>query len=418
MMTNLPELPKPRAERLTSLDALRGFNIFLLFLVDYIVESYRSGPFASYEGKRDSWLPFLDQFRHTSWGGFSLCDLIMPLFLFMAGVAIPFALAKYIGPAGEKKNRALWIRMLRRVAVLWIFGICVQGNLLDLVPSEFKPYSNTLQAIATGYFFACLAYLYLPCWSRYVLFVLLLAGYWAGCAWITLETSHGTFGGGSFAQGTNLPYGVDVVVLGRWMHYATVENGQVVFAPGYHYSWIYSSLTFVATTLSGMFAGELLFKTREKMKAQEDGKGGLKLQLTAFVVIAAFGALLLYLGKLWDGVPEGTVAYCPIIKQLWTSSMVLYSSGLCLLLLAFFYLIYDICKLPVLKTFFIVLGANAIAAYMLVHIFHFNEIAHCLTYGLEKYIGVWQRVVDSVVGVAIVWLMLWDCWKRGKILRV
>lgn len=417
-MTNAPELPKPRAERLASLDALRGFDIFLLLLVDYIVESYRSGPFATYEGKYDSWLPFLNQFRHTGWGGFSLCDLIMPLFLFMAGVAIPFALAKYIGPNKTRKNGALWFRIIRRVVVLWIFGMCVQGNLLDLVPCEFKPYSNTLQTIAAGYFFTCLTYLYLPRWSRYVLFVLLLVAYWAGCTWITFESQYGTFGGGSFAHPGNLPYGIDATILGRWMHYATIEDGQTVLAPWYPYAWIYPTMNFTATTLSGMFAGELLFNTREKIKSQDESKSRSLLQWQAFFLIAITGVVFLVLGKLWDNVPEGSVAYCPVIKQLWTSSMVLWSSGLSLLLLAFFYLIYDMFKLRILKTFFIVFGANAIAAYMLVHIFHFDQIANCLTHGLEQYVGAWQSVIDNVVGAVIVWFMLWDCWKRDKILRV
>lgn len=406
------QVPKPRAERLVSLDALRGFDIFLLLMLSVM------GAFHSLEFTHDSelWQKILRQFEHVPWEGFTLCDLAMPLFVFMSGAAIPFALARYLN--GEKRDwGGLWLRIVRRVVVLWIFGMAVQGNLLSLKVENFKLFSNTLQSIAVGYFFSCLAYLYLPKAAQRGLFVALLLAFWAACKWIAV----GDCGGGSYEQGTNLAYWVDQHVLGRWMDAASVgEDGVVNFNPGYQYTWILSSLTFVATALSGMFAGDLLYTTREKMKTMIPGdvKGKRFVQWQAVALLTISGAVCLVLARFWNAQPQGSFAYCPIIKHIWTSSMVLHSSGISLLLLAGFYLVFDLWKLPGLKTFFVVFGTNAIAAYMLSHIWRFNEIADRLLHGLQQYVGDWYGVVSQVGGIIIIWLILWDFWRRGKFLRV
>ena len=72
-------------QRIESLDALRGLDLF--FLVAF-------GPFARTLIKAAD-LPCLDglykQLSHVQWEGFAVWDLIMPLFLFMSGITIPFA---------------------------------------------------------------------------------------------------------------------------------------------------------------------------------------------------------------------------------------------------------------------------------------------------------------------------------------
>lgn len=98
--------------------------------------------------------------------------------------------------------------------------------------------------------------------------------------------------------------------------------------------------------------------------------------------------------------------------------MVLHASGISLLLLAVFYAVFDIWKIPGLKTFLVVFGTNAIAAYMLSHLLKFDEIVGWVLYGLERYIGPWYEFTLSVAGVALIWLILHNFWKQGKFLRV
>ncbi|MBQ9874941.1 MAG: DUF5009 domain-containing protein [Thermoguttaceae bacterium] len=511
--TIAPAIPvkNPVSERLVSLDALRGFDIFLLLMLG-IVGKFASGPMPGLiEGKSEAcvqfWQRFASHFEHVGWEGFTLCDLAMPLFVFMAGAAIPFSLSRYVRGEDKRWGR-LWLRIIRRVVVLWIFGMAVQGQLLTLQPEKFRLFSNTLQSIAVGYFFSCLAYLYLPKWARFVAFVVLLLAFWACMKFITVGGSGETegltewtmnwitargCGGGSYAEGTNLAYWVDCQVLGRTMDYASVNDaGEVVFRDFYQYTWILSSLTFVATALSGMFGGELLYSTREKIKSlsSKDSKGRRLARWQACALLVVSGGLCFLFGLFWNAAPEGSFVYCPIIKHIWTPSMVLYSSGVSLLLLGLCYAVFDILrpwqagillavlgaiffllgilwyrapedslaylsvlariwqyplalcelgawlllaalfyaplasfKLPSLKTFLVVFGTNAIAAYMLSHIFNFKQIVESVLYGCEFWLdkfklGAWYSFLLEVAAAALIWAILHSFWKRGKFLRV
>ena len=73
-------------KRLHSLDALRGFDMFWITGGSYLVTVI-----ASYTGA--AWLnPVVEQMEHVPWNGFHFYDLIFPLFMFISGVAIPFAI--------------------------------------------------------------------------------------------------------------------------------------------------------------------------------------------------------------------------------------------------------------------------------------------------------------------------------------
>ena len=124
--------------RLFSLDLLRGLDMFFLAAVGVVMQA------AFKVWNCPVWLQ--DQFRHP-WLGFSAWDIIMPLFIFMCGAAMPFALGRRL----REGKGVFWRHVLGRVALLWILGMVVQGGLLSLDPKEFSPYCNTLQSIACGY---------------------------------------------------------------------------------------------------------------------------------------------------------------------------------------------------------------------------------------------------------------------------
>jgi predicted acyltransferase len=75
-------------QRLLSFDALRGFDLFWIIGGKEIAQ-------AAAALTKWPWLVWLsEQLEHTEWHGFTLYDLIFPLFLFMAGVAMPFSFQK------------------------------------------------------------------------------------------------------------------------------------------------------------------------------------------------------------------------------------------------------------------------------------------------------------------------------------
>ena len=137
------KLPENNSTRLASLDILRGFDLFLLVFFQPVFAAL----------VRQMNLPFLNgilyQFDHEVWEGFRFWDLVMPLFLFMTGASMPFSLSKYIGTTGS--YWPVYRRILKRVILLFIFGMIVQGNLLGLDSQHLYLYSNTLQSIAVGY---------------------------------------------------------------------------------------------------------------------------------------------------------------------------------------------------------------------------------------------------------------------------
>lgn len=93
-------------KRLHSLDALRGFDMFWITGGSYLITVI-----ANYTGA--AWLnPVVEQMEHVPWNGFHFYDLIFPLFMFISGVAIPFAIVSKLEKSAKifigKKSRKPW----------------------------------------------------------------------------------------------------------------------------------------------------------------------------------------------------------------------------------------------------------------------------------------------------------------------
>lgn len=373
-------------ERLMSLDVLRGLDLFFLVGLESVMHPLASA--IDTEGFHD----FMWNFSHVEWEGFSPWDLVMPLFLFMSGVSIPFAMSNY--RKGADKS-GLCQRLLKRVALLWIFGMICQGNLRGLDPDRIYLYSNTLQTIAVGYLFTVIFYLFTSWRTQAGIAVLLLLGYWGAMKWVTVDG----FGGGNYTPDLNLAEWIDRTVLGRFRDGASVEDGVVQFAPWYRYTWILSSLNFIVTVMTGCFAGQILrnvsFKPNQKA-----------------LLLAVAGAVLVAAGWLWN-------IEFPVIKKLWTSSMVLVSSGYCFLLMAVSYYIVDVKGLRRGTEWLRVYGMNSIMAYMLAQCINFRSVAHSLFYGVEQYIGpAWYQVLMAASCSIIIYIILWRMYKLRIFLRV
>ena len=99
--------------RLLSLDALRGFDMFWIIGGDKLALAAlalipaESAPWVD-EAKR--------QFTHSRWIGFTAWDLIMPLFLFVVGAAMPFSFARR-AELGHSKSHML-LKLLRRTVIV------------------------------------------------------------------------------------------------------------------------------------------------------------------------------------------------------------------------------------------------------------------------------------------------------------
>ena len=372
-------------KRLESLDVLRGADLFFLLAVGPIMRQLIKTLDVEWLNQC-KWL-----FDHVEWQGFSPWDIIMPLFVFMTGITIPFAL----GRMREERtySKALW-RILRRVVILWVFGLICQGGLFDKDPRTVYIYSNTLQAIAVAYAGAAIMFLFTNLRTQIIFAAVLLLGYWAAMEFISVDG----YGGGNYTPKGNLAEWIDNAVLGRFRDGAKVQDGVVVFKESYHYTWILSSLTFIVTGMLGMFAGVIAKSTMEDKR---------KLKWFAYAGIAMVAA-----GLIWN-------IWHPIIKMIWTSSMTLFTGGICFLLLWLCYYLIDYKGYRKGLTLFKVYGMNSIAAYMMPKFVKVRAILVGLLGWLAYYIGDgWSALVVAVLNVAVQYYILHYMYKREIFLKV
>ena len=233
--------PSIHNTRLMSIDVLRGFDMLMIIFADQFFSHLHEGAQTRLTGVLST------QFEHPEWFGFHFYDIIMPLFLFVVGVVIPFSMNKRISEIDHKIK--LYPHLIRRFIILFILGWIVQGNLLYLDVEKFQVFSNTLQAIAVGYLFSSIAYIHFTKKTRYILFVLSLAIY----AVLLEAVNIPGIGNSELLPNKNLALYIDHYVFGR-------------FDDGYQYTWLLTGFGFIATTLSGVFAGELLRSTLPRKK--------------------------------------------------------------------------------------------------------------------------------------------------------
>ncbi len=331
-------------------------------------------------------------FTHMEWEGFSTWDLVMPLFLFMSGVSIPFAMSRFRNGADRT---GLIRRLLKRVLLLWVFGMMCQGNLLALSPSNIWLYSNTLQTIAVGYLFTALFFVFTTWRSQIIIAVTLLLVYWGAMELISVDG----YGGGNYTPEGNFAEWVERTVLGRFRVAAFVHEGTVRFYAPYTYTWVLSSINFIVSVMTGAFAGQVL-----KNSTLSPNRKTLTLAIT--------GIAMLGTGWLWS-------MELPVIKKIWTSSMVLVSSGYCFLLMALFYYVIDVLEWRRGTGWLKVYGMNSIVAYMLTNCISFRSVSDSALGGLEQYLGTyWYEVLMAFSTVAIIYFILWRMYKQNVYLRV
>ena len=217
--------------RLMSVDALRGFTMFWIIGGDApILIGLAKGTGSEFLNR------LLVQFEHVHWEGFRCWDLVMPLFLFVVGVVMPFSFNRRL-ERGQSK-RQVYFHIIKRVLILWVLGMVAQGNLLEYDLSRLQIYSNTLQSIAAGYLIASILILHLNIKWQMVTTAGLLLLFWALMAWVPVP-GHSA---GVLTEEGNLAIYIDNLILGR-------------FSDGYTYTWVLSSITFGGTVMLGVMGG-------------------------------------------------------------------------------------------------------------------------------------------------------------------
>lgn len=346
-------------ERLISLDVFRGLTILLMTIVN----------------NPGDWGNVYPPLLHADWNGCTPTDLVFPFFIFIMGVAVPLAMPdKFYDGSTFNKILVRSLRMLclgiffnffgkiqlfglegiplliGRLAITIAVGYALMGNFsskiknilafsilfiyLFLAYSGIEAYSNVrlpgvLQRIAIVYFVVSLLYLKTSQRTQIITGVVLLLGYWAIMTLIPVPG----IGEANLEKGTNLASWVDSVLLKGHMY-----RGTITWDP----EGILSTIPSIVNGIIGLLIGQVL--QANTIKIQKAQKMGI------------IGTILIFFGLIWDTV-------FPINKSLWTSSYVLYTTGLATVFLTILYYIIDISNYKKGFKPFLIWGVNPMIVF-------------------------------------------------------
>jgi len=364
---------KPASKRLESIDALRGFDMFWLMQEETgLVIALAAVLHLPFQGL------LAKELDHTPWIGITAWDLIAPLFLYIVGLALPFAIQSRL-KRGESK-RTILFHMLRRTGLLIVLGLIYNG-ILQLQFADYR-YTGVLQRIALSYIFAAIITLFTKLRGQVAWTIALLVGYWAIMALIPVPG----FGRNVMTPQGNLEGYIDRLFLpGKFCCYVFGDN------EGY-----LSTIPSVATVMLGVLSTHILqAKWTERWKV---------------LALIGGGVGSLGLGLLW-----GTVF--PIITRLWTSSYTLYSNGWCMLLFALFYWIIDVKGYRKWAFWFKVVGMNALLIFIVQNLFDFRHVADVFISGIADHSGIYRALVIAIGVVMTKWLFLYFLYRQKIFLK-
>jgi predicted acyltransferase len=371
-------IPRKSTERLLSIDALRGFDMF------WIVGGDRLARALAKWSRSSLGTTLGNQFEHVAWEGFRFYDLIFPLFLFLVGTVLPFSLEK---PEYVERGTT-YRRLARRTLLLFALGLLCNGVLQ--FDWENLRVAGVLQRIAICYGITGVLFLNTSARGQVITLVAILLGYWALLLYVAPPGSTA----GDLSVAGNLAGWVD-------RHYLPGKIYKAYYGYGDN-EGLLSTIPALATTLLGVLAGRWLKSDRGAW--------------TKVAGLSVAGLLALSLGTVWH-------ARFPIIKNLWTSSFVLVAGGFSLLLLALFYALIDVLRFRRWPFFFTVIGANAITIYVVPRFVKFDTIAEFFLGGVyklsERFVSADFRSVVVAMGLlAAEWLFLLFLYKNRFFLRV
>ncbi len=362
-------------QRLYSLDALRGFDMFWIMGAEEIVHALANATGSSF------WNGFSNQLTHPAWNGFHFYDLIFPLFLFIAGVATPYSVGRELEKG--KTRQQLLMRVIKRGLILVLLGV-IYNNGLQIKPFSEVRIPSVLGRIGLAYMFANIIYLYTKERAQMIWFGALLIGYW-----LLLKFTAAP----GFAAG-------DLTMQGNFASY--IDRSII---PGHLYLGIHdpeglmSTIPAIGTGLLGIMTGNFLKNSSVKPQ-------------TKALRLAILGIIFLGLAQLWN-------LDFPINKNLWTSSFVLNVGGYSLLLLSIFYYVIDVLGYQKWAFYFKVIGMNSILIYMSGRFINWEYTTNGFFQWLGQLIGnPYNAVVMAICFVMVKWAFLYFMYKKKVFLRV
>ena len=420
-------------ERLISLDTFRGFTILFMTIVN----------------NPGSWTSIYPPLEHAEWNGCTPTDLVFPFFIFIMGTAISFAMPN--GNFDTATFNKILVRSLRifclglflnffgkieflglegiplllfrlvitigvSYALLGNFSLKVKTYLTPLVFATliFLAYSGieayqevripgVLQRIGIVYFFVSLLYLKTNQRTQLLTAISLLLFYWGLMALVPVPG----IGAANFEKGTN---------LGAWLDGVVLKGHMWIFSKTWDPEGILSTLPAIASGIIGLLIGQLINSPLPKLEIVKK--------------MAIIGVLITISGLSWNLV-------FPINKSLWTSSYVLYTSGLAILCLTVLFYLIEVANYKNWTKLFLIWGVNPMVVFFFSGIIpqglrmilfqnpkipaeQINLQKYLYSFGIEPFFN--NPMTASVVGALIyvgIWsFILWLFYKNKLVFKV
>lgn len=288
-------------QRYYSLDVFRGATVALMIMVN----------------NPGTWSSMFAPLKHAPWEGCTPTDLVFPFFLFAVGNAMSFVI-----PRMQESGSALfWRKVIKRTLLIFLIGLGL--NWFPFVQwsdgvLQFREWASSvdptkgvrilgvLQRIAIAYFFASVLAYYVKPKQLIGVSALILLGYWSLVAFLGGDDPYSLAGFFGTA--------IDIDVLGI----AHIYKGEgVPFDP----EGLVSTLPAIIQVVFGYLAGVFIRNHGQVnwlwTKVPMSKEPHFKLVSGLFVS----GFILLVLGWTW-------ALGFPINKKIWSSSYVLYTTGL------------------------------------------------------------------------------------------
>lgn len=362
-------------ERLLSLDTLRGFDMAMLVGIGGIIITL-----AELTGW--GWMEALaTQQHHVQWEGFRMYDLIFPLFMFISGVAIPYAINSKLEKGVAKS--VLFKKIFVRLIALILLGILYNGALSRGFTN--LRYVSVLSQIGFGYFFAALISLYSKSIKGPAYW---LVGILAGVAVLQLFVPVSGYGAGTFEPATTLNAWLD-------QHLIPGRLNDEVFDP----EGVLCIISAISITLMGTLSGHIIRSSKATPTKR-----------ALYIALAGVGLIVL---------AQVLSPFYPIIKKMWTATYVMKAGGVSALLLSLFYFVIDVKGSKNWTLFFRVFGMNSITIYMGHRIIDFRDISRFFLNWSSVHINEQWGAVFIATGVLMIqWALLLFLYKRKIFLRV
>ncbi len=367
--------------RLASLDFFRGATVAAMIIVND-------------PGSYETTYP---QLAHAVWEGCTATDLIFPFFLFIVGVSITLAFERAILKGNSKKR--LLAKVFKRGGIIFLLGLFL--NLFPFFDFSAFRIPGVLQRIALVYVFCSILYLYAGKRAQLIWFCALLVGYYVILTFIPVPQ----VGAANLNPTNNFAAWFDRLILNGFLG----RNGSAQFDT----TGIFSTIPAIASGLTGVLVGHLLLVKKKN-------------QPTKVIWIVIAGNVLMLIGWLWS-------LEFPMIKRIWTSSYVLYSSGIAMVCFAISLWFIDILKYKKLIKPFLAFGVNALIAYFIsgllvkltsIDIFMYRGditsvkewlFSVVLSSVLNPYNA---SLAYALLNTSVIFLLIWRLYRKGIVIKV